>query len=104
MNKHFWNWARDETNPEERTLLLEGTVVRTANRKCVFQEEEDGSVSTARNAGLILSRKVKKDCMTRPAVWKLVFFCDFIAHFCTCNLTGLLKFYKTYTIPCFQLL
>ena len=77
---------------------------RTANRKCVFQEEEDGSVSTARNAGLILSRKVKKDCMTRPAVWKLVFFCDFIAHFCTCNLTGLLKFYKTYTIPCFQLL
>lgn len=24
MNKHFWNWARDETNPEERTLLLGG--------------------------------------------------------------------------------
>ena len=73
-------------------------------QKVRVQEEEDGSVSTARNAGLILSRKVKKDCMTRPAVWKLVFFCDFIAHFCTCNLTGLLKFYKTYTIPCFQLL
>lgn len=87
---------------ESRSIIF--TVVRTANRKCVFQEEEDGSVSTARNAGLILSRKVKKDCMTRPAVWKLVFFCDFIAHFCTCNLTGLLKFYKTYTIPCFQLL
>ena len=26
MNKHFWNWARDETNPEERTLLLEGPI------------------------------------------------------------------------------
>mgnify|MGYP007042473262 FL=1 len=57
---------------ESRSIIF--TVVRTANRKCVFQEEEDGSVSTARNAGLILSRKVKKDCMTRPAVWKLVFF------------------------------
>lgn len=26
MNKHFWNWARDETNPEERTLFLEGPI------------------------------------------------------------------------------
>ena len=26
MKKRFWNWARDETNPEERTLLLEGPI------------------------------------------------------------------------------
>ena len=94
-------WKKWKFRYQESTIF---TAARIVNRKCVFQEEEDGSVSTARNAGLILSRKVKKDCMTRPAVWKLVFFCDFIAHFCTCNLTGLLKFYKTYTIPCFQLL
>ena len=31
MNKHFWNWARDETNPEEeRTLLLEGPIAEEA--------------------------------------------------------------------------
>lgn len=26
MKKRFWNWARDETNPEKRTLLLEGPI------------------------------------------------------------------------------
>ena len=24
--KRFWNWVRDETNPEERTLRLEGAI------------------------------------------------------------------------------
>ena len=43
---------------ESRSIIF--TVVRTANRKCVFQEEEDGSVSTARNAGLIYQEKLKK--------------------------------------------
>ena len=24
--KKFWNWVRDETEPQERTLRLEGTI------------------------------------------------------------------------------
>ena len=24
--KRFWNWVRDETNPQERTLRLEGAI------------------------------------------------------------------------------
>ena len=71
----YQNGGRSGNSAIRKAESIIFTVVRTANRKCVFQEEEDGSVSTARNAGLILSRKVKKDCMTRPAVWKLVFFC-----------------------------
>ena len=25
-NKHFWNWVRDETEPESRTLYLNGVI------------------------------------------------------------------------------
>ena len=44
MNKHFWNWARDETNPEERTLLLEGPIAEESwygdeVTPAVFREE-----------------------------------------------------------------
>ena len=44
MNKHFWNWTRDETNPEERTLLLEGPIAEESwygdeVTPAVFREE-----------------------------------------------------------------
>ena len=98
----YQNGGRSGNSAIRKAESIIFTVVRTANRKCVFQEEEDGSASTVRSAGLILSRKVNKRPYYKTGCMEAGLFCDFIAHFCACNLTGLLKFYKTYTIPCFQ--
>ena len=82
------------------------TAVQTANRRYVFQEEEDGSASTVRNVGKILSKKVNKILkqVFSQTGWKtaglFAFYTDFSVH----GDPDLLKFYKTYTIPCFQLL
>ena len=42
--KRFWNWVRDETNPEERTLRLEGAIAEESwfddeITPAVFKEE-----------------------------------------------------------------
>ena len=36
--KKFWCWVRDETNPEERTLRLEGAIAEERRLHCRFTD------------------------------------------------------------------
>ena len=57
------------------------TAARTANRRCVFQEEEDGSASTVRSVGLILLRKVNKRLYDKTGCMEAGLFLRFYSAF-----------------------
>lgn len=58
MKKHFWNWIRDETQPSERTLMLEGPIADESwygdeVTPAAFREElfsEDGPITLSVNS------------------------------------------------------
>ena len=77
----YQNGGRSGNSAIRKAESIIFTVVRTANRKCVFQEEEDGSVSTARNAGLILSRKVNKRLYYKTGCMEAGLFLRFYSAF-----------------------